>query len=220
MTIALLPRRANAFGRFTRLSSTVRETATHRALPQSGNRSQRQCRAMGDDARRICRPVRPPARPGAPRDHRRRGSARRSRVRAVGPVTLHLAGAWVGRVAFEGSTDGVTWSRLALAALDGGSREHGDRSPRPLADAARPAISFIRLRVTRLAGGAILAAVASAPVRCTTWRMRPSIRRHNPATNGKTYVPVRSKRRAGFAVPANSHDMLHVAIGDFRVYLA
>jgi hypothetical protein len=59
--------------------------------------------------------------------------------------------------------DGVTWSRLTLAALDGGSDGTEADHPglwRTLPD--RP-ISFIRFRVTRLTGGAMLAAIASAP---------------------------------------------------------
>lgn len=80
-----------------------------------------------------------------------------------GPVTVHLGGAWVGRVAFEGSTDGVTWSRLALAALDGGS--DGTETDRPGLWRTLPdwPVSFIRFRVTQLVSGTMLAAVASAP---------------------------------------------------------
>jgi hypothetical protein len=162
VTIALLPRRANAIGRFARLSSAVREVATHRAQPQpattaainEGRWATLPGEYAGPRARSLDRTLPAMTAPGISESIACAG---------FGPVTVHLAGTWVGRVAFEGSADGVTWSRLMLTALDGGS--DGMEADRPglwrtLPD--RP-LSFIRFRVTRLASGAMLAAVASAP---------------------------------------------------------
>jgi hypothetical protein len=162
VTIALLPRRANAIGRFARLSSAVREAATHRALLQptetpainEGRWATMPGEYSGPRTRPLDRTL--PAITAS-------GISAPISCAGFGPVTVHLAGTWVGRVAFEGSVDGVTWSRLALTALDGGS--DGTETDRPGLWRTLPhqPISFIRFRVTRLAGGTMLAAVASAP---------------------------------------------------------
>ena len=109
MTIAFLPRRANAIGRFARLSSAVREGA----LPQpttvpavnEGRWATLPGEYTGPRARPLDRTLPAITAPGISEPVACAG---------FGPVTIHLAGTWVGRVAFEGSTDGVTWSRLTL----------------------------------------------------------------------------------------------------------
>lgn len=162
MTIALLPRRANAIGRFTRLSSAVREAATHRAPPQpaetpainEGRWATMPGEYSGPRARPLDRTLPAVTAPGISEPISCAG---------FGPVTVHLAGTWVGRVAFEGSADGVTWSRLALAALDGGSDDTETDHPGLWRTPPERPLAFIRFRVTRLASGAMLAAVASAP---------------------------------------------------------
>ena len=120
MTIALLPRRANALGRFARFSSAIRESATYRTLPQTVATPTvnvgRWATLPGEYSGPCARPL-DQALPAitAP------GISAPIACAGFGPVIVHLAGTWVGRVAFEGSTDGVTWSPLALGSLDGGT---------------------------------------------------------------------------------------------------
>jgi hypothetical protein len=163
VTIALLPRRANAIGRFVRLSSTVREATAHRALPRQatipaineGRWATLPGEYRGPCARPLDRALPAITTPGISESVACAG---------FGPVTVHLAGAWVGRVAFEGSADGVTWSRLTLAPFDGGSECTETDHPGLWRTLSGRPVSFIRFRVMRLAGGPMLAAVASAPM--------------------------------------------------------
>jgi hypothetical protein len=161
VTIAFFPRRANAIGRFARISA-VREAAAHRALlrpavtpaTNEGRWATMPGEYAGPRSRPLDRALPAITAPGVSEPVACAGDS---------PVMLHLAGTWSGRVAFEGSLDGATWSRLTLAALDGGPDSAATERPglwRALPD--QP-VSFIRLRVTHLAGGTILAAVATAP---------------------------------------------------------
>lgn len=77
-----------------------------------------------------------------------------------GPVILHLAGSWSGRVVCEGTSDGATWFPVSLAPFDGGPTA---------AEATRPAlwrtlpdryVRSFRLHSTHLSG-AIHATVAA-----------------------------------------------------------
>lgn len=79
------------------------------------------------------------------------------------PVLLHLAGAWAGRVAFEGSDDGVVWRRIALVTFTDAVVE--DEALRPGLWRVSPGqrIAHFRLHVVHLAYGAVLASVAAAP---------------------------------------------------------
>lgn len=161
MTIALLPRRANALGRFARFSSAIRESATYRTLPQlvatptvnMGRWATLPGEYSGPRARPLDQALTAITAPGI------------SEVIACagfGPVIVHLAGAWVGRVAFEGSTDGMTWAPLALGALDGGSESATTDRPGLWRTLPEQSVAFIRLRVTYLASGTILAGVAAS----------------------------------------------------------
>lgn len=79
-------------------------------------------------------------------------------------IVLHIAGTWSGYVAFEGSADGNTWRRVTLASLAGDSA--GDETDHPGLWRTLPGqhITHLRLHVTRLSHGTILASVAAAPL--------------------------------------------------------
>lgn len=159
MTIALLPRRADAIGRFARFSSALREATSQRTVSSApsvnaGRWATLPSEYAGPRARPLDRALPAITTPGlsAPID-----------CAGCGPVIFHLAGAWTGRVSFEGSMDGRVWSRLTLATLDGGPEAAATDRPglwRMLPDQS---VAFVRLRVAHLADGAILAAVAAAP---------------------------------------------------------
>lgn len=159
MTIALLPRRVGTLGRFARFSSAVHEVATQRTAPRVPSINEGRWATLPDEytgprARPLDRTLPAMTKPGQSAPIACAGH---------GPVILHLAGTWTGHVAFEGSADGVIWSRLTLAALDGGP--DGATTDRPGLWRTRDekAVAFIRLHVTYLSGGTILAAVAATP---------------------------------------------------------
>jgi hypothetical protein len=160
VTIALFPRRTDAIGRFARFSAV--RAAAHRTMP----------RAAATPAINAGRWATLPGEYNGPRVHpldralpaiTAPGISEPVTCVGYGPVTLHLAGTWAGRVAFEGSMDGMTWSHLALASLDGGPAGTGTEHPGLWRTLPEQPISLIRLRVTSLAGGTILAAVGGAP---------------------------------------------------------
>lgn len=157
MTIAPLPRRADALGRFARFSSVVRGAARPPAASRSVNGGR--WAALPDEyAGPRIRPLdRTLPAMMAP------GESAPVACAGHGPVVLHLGGAWTGSVAFEGSADGVAWSRLMLASLDGGPDSAATDRPGLWRTLPAQPVAFIRLRVTRLSGGAVLAAVAAAP---------------------------------------------------------
>ncbi len=162
MTIAPFPRRVDAIGRFARFSSVVREAATHRAMPQP-------------DATRAINVGRWATMPGEYTGPRSRpldralpaitapGISEPVACAGYGPVTLHLAGSWTGRMAFEGSADGVVWSRLPLVALDGGADGAETDRPGLWRTPSDQPIAWLRLRVVRLSGGSVRAAIAGSP---------------------------------------------------------
>lgn len=80
-----------------------------------------------------------------------------------GPVILHLAGTWTGRVVFEGSADGEVWEGLSLAPLAGGTAAVETDRPGLWRTLPGERIRFMRLRVPQLQRGAIQAAIAAAP---------------------------------------------------------
>lgn len=161
MTIAPLPRRADAIVRFARFSSAVRGVAVHRVMARPAAPSVNEGRwaalpgeYSGPRAHPLDRTLPAMTAPGTSAPVACGGH---------GPVILHLAGAWTGHVTFEGSADGATWSRLTLAALDGGP--NGTATDRPGIWRTLPGqpVAFIRVRVTHLSAGAVLIAVAAAP---------------------------------------------------------
>lgn len=81
----------------------------------------------------------------------------------AGTVILHLAGAWSGQVAFEGSADGSTWCRVALISLTEGAAEDETDHSGLWRTLPGQQITYLRLDVAHLSHGAILASVAVAP---------------------------------------------------------
>lgn len=162
MTIAHFPRRTDAIGRLTRARSAVRDAVAalpvRRPDPRPTVNAGRWAALPGEYAGAWACPLdeRLPAitAPGATAPVACGGS---------GPVTLHLAGTWAGRVVFEGSADGVAWRRITLACLTGdGAGEETDRPGLWRTLPGQP-IAHLRLRVACLSHGAILASVAAAP---------------------------------------------------------
>lgn len=80
-----------------------------------------------------------------------------------GPVILHLAGTWAGRVVFEGSVDGEAWERLSLAPFTGDTAATETDRPGLWRMFPGERMRFMRLRVLHLRRGAIQAAIAAAP---------------------------------------------------------
>ncbi len=163
MTIALFPRRADAVRRLTHVGSAVRSAVAslpvRKPEPHSNVNMGRWTTLPGEYAGAWACPLneRFPAiiAPGitAPIACGQREA-----------VVLHLAGVWDGRVAFEGSADGITWHRVTLASLAGdGAADETDHPGlwRTLPDQQ---IRHLRLHSTRLSHGTILASVAAAPV--------------------------------------------------------
>lgn len=163
MTIALFPRRADAVRRLTHVGSAVRSVVAslpvRRPEPPSSVNMGRWATLPGEYAGAWACPL----------------DERFPTITAPGmtapiacgqseAVVLHLAGTWGGHVAFEGSADGITWRRVALASLAGD--DAGDETDRPGLWRTLPGqhITHLRLHVTHLAHGAILASVAAAPV--------------------------------------------------------
>ncbi|MGI8854880.1 MAG: hypothetical protein ACR2JW_03945 [Thermomicrobiales bacterium] len=161
MTIALFPHRADAIGRFARFSSVAREAGRRRTMPEpdampainEGRWATLPGEYTGPRSRPLDRALPAIKTPGVSEPVACAG---------YGPVTLHLAGAWVGRVAFEGSADGVTWSRLPLTALDGGTNGAETDHPGLWRTPPDQSIAWLRLRVTRLTTGTVLVAIAGS----------------------------------------------------------
>lgn len=162
MTIASFPRRADAIGRLTRARSAVRDAVS--ALPMRKPDPQPTVNA----GRWAALPGEYAGAWACPLDERLPAITAPGPTAAVacggsGPVILHLAGTWVGRVIFEGSADGVAWRRIALACLTGDSvAEETDRPGLWRTLPGQP-IAHLRLHVASLSHGAILASVAAAP---------------------------------------------------------
>ncbi len=162
MTIALLPRRADAIGRLIRARSAVRDMIANvpvwKPEPQPTVNTGRWATLPGEYAGPWACPLdeRLPAITA-------RGMSTPIACGQSGAVTLHLAGAWSGRVVFEGSADGITWRRIALTSLTEGSV--GDETDRPglWRTLLGQQIMHLRLNVVHLSHGAILASVAAAP---------------------------------------------------------
>ena len=155
MTIALFPRRANAIGRFARFSLRHPRNCAQRATPDgigaavnAGRWATLPGEYSGPSARPLDRAL--PAITAA-------GDQRTGRVCGLRPRDIvHLAGMWVGRVAFEGSADGVRWSPIALVSFDGGSESATTDRPGLWRTVPTQSVAFIRLRVTHLSAGTVL----------------------------------------------------------------
>lgn len=163
MTIALFPRRADAVRRLTHVGSAVRSAVA--SLPVRKPESQPPVN-MG---RWATLPGEYAGVWACPLDERFPAITAPGITAPIAcgqseAVVLHLAGAWSGRVAFEGSADGITWHRVTFASLAGDGAE--DETDRPGLWRTRPGqrISHLRLHITRLSHGTILASVAAAPV--------------------------------------------------------
>ena len=161
MTIALLPRRTSAIGRLFRVRSIVRETVASLPVrkPTPTVNTGRWATLPGEYAGAWACPL----------DERFPAIIAPGRTAPVacgnaGSVIVHLAGAWAGQVAFEGSTDGVSWHRTTLVCLT--SDAAGDETDHPGLWRTLPGqqITHLRLHVTHLSQGTILASVAAAPV--------------------------------------------------------
>jgi hypothetical protein len=163
VTIALLPRRANAIGRFARFSLASRDTAPHHAPPQPATtqaiNAGRWATLPGEYSGPSARPL-DQALPAITTA----GVSVPVACAGFGPVTMHLAGIWNGRIAFEGSMDGVRWSPITLASFDGGMESATTDRPGLWRTLPTQSVAFIRLRVVHLSAGTILSAVAAAPI--------------------------------------------------------
>ena len=159
VTIALLPRRTRALGRFVRFSPAAREATSQRtASSASAVNAGRWANLPGEYAGPRARPL-DRALPAITMP----GLTASVACTGHGLVILHLAGIWTGHVAFEGSADGLTWSRLTLATLDGGPETAATDYPGLWRTLPEQPVAFIRLRVTSLSSGTILAAFAATP---------------------------------------------------------
>ncbi len=162
MTIALLPRHINAIGRLARVRSVARKATAfvpaRQSEPAATVNAGRWATLPGEYAGAWACPLdeRLPA-ITAP------GTSAPIACGQSGAVTLHLAGAWSGRVVFEGSADGINWRRIAMTSLTGGSAS--DETDRPGLWRTFPGqhVLHLRLDVAHLSSGAILASVAAAP---------------------------------------------------------
>ena len=160
MTIALLPHRADAIGRFPRVRSAVRDAVANlpmRKLRPTVNAG-RWATLPGEYAGAWACPLseRLPAIATA-------GMSAPMMCGQREAVVLHLAGAWNGRVIFEGSTDGITWCPIALASLTEGTVTDETNHPGLWRTLPGQRITHLRLDVVHLSHGAILASVAAAP---------------------------------------------------------
>lgn len=161
MTIALLPHRIYRFGRLTRVRETVRSAVAN--LPVRKPESQptvnagRWATLPGEYAGPWACPL----------------DARLPAITAPGvtapvacganeAVVLHLAGTWRGQVAFEGSVDGHTWRCIALFSLASGATENGTDCPGLWRTLPDQPTTYLRLAITDLPHGAILASVSAA----------------------------------------------------------
>lgn len=162
MTIALFPHRANAVRRLTRVGSAVRNAVAslpaRKPEPQSSVNMGRWATLPGEYAGAWACPL----------DERFPAITTPGLTTPIAcgqseAVILHLAGTWSGHVAFEGSADGIAWRRITLASLAGD--DAGNETDRPGLWRTLPGqqIAHLRLHVTRLSHGAILASVAAAP---------------------------------------------------------
>ena len=162
MTIALIPRRAHAIGRFARLSSAARDVVgifpVRRPEPPPTVNPGRWATLPGE----YLGPRMPPLDRVLP-PMTAAGITAPVACAGHGPILLHLGGAWQGRVVFEGSMDGARWLPLPLASLDGDA--DGSEADHPGLWRSLPGqpVNFVRLRVTHLSAGALLAAIAAAP---------------------------------------------------------
>ncbi|GEM_PF-7012023 len=162
MTIALLPRRADAIGRLTRVRSTVRDAVAH--LPM-----RKQEPPTVNEGRWATLPGEYAGPWACPLDERLPAITAPGITAPIAcgkgvAVVLHLAGTWSGQVVFEGSADGVAWRRVTLTALTG--EMAGSETDRPGLWRTLPGeqIAYLRLHVARLSLGAIHASVAAAPL--------------------------------------------------------
>ena len=162
MTIALIPRRAHAIGRFARFSSAARDMVgnfpVRRPEPQPTVNAGRWAPLPGE----YVGPQMPPL-DRALSPMTASGPSAPVACAGYGPILLHLGGAWQGRVAFEGSMDGARWLPLPLASLDGDA--DGSEADHPGLWRSLPGqpVNFVRLHVTHLSDGAVVAAIAAAP---------------------------------------------------------
>ena len=162
MTIAFLPRRTNAIDRLTSVRSIVRGTVAclpvRKPEPPPTVNAGRWATLPGEYANAWTSPLDerfPPI--IAP------GTTAPVACRTGDAIILHLAGTWRGRVLVEGSTDGVGWRRIPLVCLTSDVVTDESECPglwRMLPDQQ---ITHIRLHVTHLSHGTILASIAAAP---------------------------------------------------------
>jgi hypothetical protein len=162
VTIALMPRRAHAIGRFARFSSAARDVVgnlpVRRSEPHQTINAGRWATLPGEYAG----PQIPPLdRTLAPMTAV--GTSAPVACAGHGPAIVHLGGIWQGHVVFEGSRDGAHWLPLPLISLDGDPDGSETDHPGLWRSVPDQPVHFFRLHVTHLSTGAVLAAIAAAP---------------------------------------------------------
>ncbi len=158
MTIALIPRRTHRFGWLTRVRDAVAGAAVRQPTPQPTVNIGRWATLPGEYAGPWACPLdeQLPAITS-------QGSTAPVACGASGAIVLHLAGTWHGHVAFEGSMDGLTWRRIALCSLASGAIEVKTDAPGLWRTLPDQQMAYLRLAITDLPQGAILASLSAAP---------------------------------------------------------